>query len=1257
MNKIHLPVTPCGFWLNIGAIVALLIHSLPSIAQVPSEVATHSPQDIKNVVYFIGDVGESSNITYDLVKFIKKHPLPKDAESSIIFLGDNIYPSGLPGKDEPGRAEAEAVISGILNALQGIDAKVYFIPGNHDWANGKKEGLRHVISQDHYIEKALNQKNAFLPKNGCPGPEVIQIDDDILLIVLDTQWWLHGNEKSPTVPGECKFSTPEAVIDELADILANNEDKKIIIAGHHPLISDGNHGGYFSFNDHMFPLTNLNKSLYVPLPVIGSLYPLLRNKMGNIQDLSHPSYNAMVDRLLETFSLHHHLIYASGHEHALQYHAIGDNHHIVSGSGSKTGFISQRGTAEFAVSEKGFFRLIFYNDGSVWTEAISINDNDMAETIFTKKLDDGLRLVDDTSAEMDVKTAFPDTARKVVAGPYYETSPIKQWLLGAHYRQAWATPITAPVIKLEHEHGGLSPIQQGGGMQTKSLRLAANDGHQYVFRTIQKYPIPLLPDIMQETFAADILQDQISSSHPYGAFVIPPLADAAGIFHTSPRLVVVPDDYALKQYREEFAGQLVLFEERADEDLSDIENFGYTHNAISTDKMIAKVLEDHDVLVDEYELAKNRLFDMFLGDWDRHEDQWRWAEFKCKKENHEFCAHLPGSEKIYVPIPRDRDQAFSKFDGLLPSIANRKWMMRKFQHFDYDIRDIIGINSNARHLDRSFLTRLHKSDWLNIANDLQQALTDEVIENAIHEWPHEIYQIDGAEITAKLKSRRDKLTAFADRYYEVLAKAVSIVGSDKNEFFDVDRINDDSTSVKVHKIKKGEVKEAYYERYFRTGETNEIRLYGLKGGDRFEIKGKADKGIRVRVIDGEGMDVVTDSSHVSGLTKKTIVYDIPAGISLTTSAETRQHLSDAYSINKYDRRDFKYDVLSPNLFSGFNVDNGFFIGGGATFTHHGFRKEPYASYHRLLANYATRTKGFNMLLNTKYIDVLGKTDAHFDMLMSYPRVNNFFGYGNETAVTPPEEEEGDTYELRFNELRTDFLFVFGDQGRFQLKIGPKYQLINLEQTPKDPGISSLPEFIGLSESSRQYAGLTVKYDYTRTDNALIPSRGLTIGLKGEVNHEISGSRITNARVAGNFSLYVPLSDRLTYAFGTTGMTVFNDFEFYHAARVGGPKPLDDNGLLRGYRRDRFIGRSALAFNQELRLKLFDFKSYIVPGSVGILGFYDVGRVWYDGETSGLWHQDFGGGLWIAPFDMAIISANYAISPEQNLFTLVFRFLF
>jgi hypothetical protein len=43
---------------------------------------------------------------------------------------------------------------------------------------------------------------------------------------------------------------------------------------------------------------------------------------------------------------------------------------------------------------------------------------------------------------------------------------------------------------------------------------------------------------------------------------------------------------------------------------------------------------------------------MLIGDWDRHEDQWRWGEYR------KMISYLQ-------TYSRDRDQAFSKYDGAL----------------------------------------------------------------------------------------------------------------------------------------------------------------------------------------------------------------------------------------------------------------------------------------------------------------------------------------------------------------------------------------------------------------------------------------------------------------------------------------------------------------------------------------------------------------------------------------------------------------
>jgi hypothetical protein len=314
----------------------------------------------------------------------------------------------------------------------------------------------------------------------------------------------------------------------------------------------------------------------------------------------------------------------------------------------------------------------------------------------------------------------------------------------------------------------------GGGKQTTSLQLQGKDGNVYQFRTISKDPSTLLPQGFIRTFADDFFQDQISSAHPYGSLVVPDMAKAIGIYHVRPQLVYMPFSRLLGPYIQQVGGQLGTIEARPDEDVSDFKSFGNAKNAISTHKLYEELHDDNDNEVDQPMYLRARLFDILINDWDRHEDQWRWAEFKKEK----------GS--LYRPIPRDRDQAFTKYDGLLPKLITK--MVPDLQSFEYNIQNVAKLSIAARNLDRNFLNKLTHEQWLQIAFDVQTKLTDQVIEAAVRNMPPEVYSKSGEEIIAKLKSRRNNLTKAAEDYYSVLAKEVTVTGSNKHEFVKIENL-------------------------------------------------------------------------------------------------------------------------------------------------------------------------------------------------------------------------------------------------------------------------------------------------------------------------------------------------------------------------------------------------------------------------------------------------------------------------------------
>ena len=208
---------------------------------------------------------------------------------------------------------------------------------------------------------------------------------------------------------------------------------------------------------------------------------------------------------------------------------------------------------------------------------------------------------------------------------------------------------------------------------------------------------------------------------------------------------------------------------------------------------------------------------MLVGDWGKHEDNWKWVGFKTD------------SGMIYKPMPRDRDHVFSIWDGILPWLADREWAKPSGENFDYEISGLRSLMWQARHLDRFIAADLDKSDWIKAANFVQDRISDQVIEHAVRHMPSETYTISGKEIEAKLKNRIRDLEKYAIEYYEMLAPEVDVVGSNDKEYFDIRRNDDGSVTVCMTDLTNDQKpgKDVFFERTFLIDETEEIRAGGI----------------------------------------------------------------------------------------------------------------------------------------------------------------------------------------------------------------------------------------------------------------------------------------------------------------------------------------------------------------------------------------------------------------------------------------------
>jgi len=325
-------------------------------------------------LYLIGDTGDISLSKSDPVLRTLCHNFDPQQESAVIFLGDNIYPRGMPPTGTLLRGNAEKTLKMHYEALKNYHGKVVFIAGNHDWNKGRSDGYDYIIRQEKYLQELFGGKNIFLPANGCPGPVEININPHLAIVAIDTQWWMQKGLRPIGEQYGCTVSSEEDFFAQLELILDRNRDKHLLVAGHHPVYSYAIHGGRFQLKHHIFPLTIYDKNAWLPLPGLGSLVPLYRKFLGAREDMAHPRYRRLRKKLKEILSQYSNLIYAAGHEHNLQYIAKNRNHFIVSGSGSKVKYVVQSGKyLKFGQKIKGFFKLRFENDGSVYLTALAVD--------------------------------------------------------------------------------------------------------------------------------------------------------------------------------------------------------------------------------------------------------------------------------------------------------------------------------------------------------------------------------------------------------------------------------------------------------------------------------------------------------------------------------------------------------------------------------------------------------------------------------------------------------------------------------------------------------------------------------------------------------------------------------------------------------------------------------------------------------------------------------------------------------------------
>ncbi len=1182
-------------------------------------------QEKKHALFLLGNTYGDTAATLPLLRAA----VQPDSTTTLLFLGADLPPakSGAPDTAYP-------LVDAVALFIRGTGAQAVFLPGTTEWQGATVAGTAPRLEALGAYLKKLKRTDLRMPlKNGCPGPALLELSPDAALILMDSPWWLQDGHRRPGIESACGEKNEQQILDELDDLLNENNDRLVILAAHHPLRSTGARAGYFGFKQHLFPLTDIRglERAYLPLPLAGSLYPAGRALFTGRADAAHPRHARFISAVEELVEEHPFVVTAGAAAGTLQMvEDDGGRYHLVSGTaGGRGRRVTRARGVRYGTSAQGIVRLDISANRSTTVEFNRLLRSEGGMSEYTAP-DFYFTTPPDAAAGRGV-AAVPipgtDSVRAAVYPRYADAGPARQWLLGRNWRAEWATPVALPVLNLTRTYGGYTVVGKGGGNTTTAIRLLDRDSAVWSLRSVTKDPRKLLPEGLRATVAEDVLRDIGSSAHPFAGTVAAGLADAAGIPRPRLRYVWMPGgDTALGAYDAAFARTVAVLEER--------QYSRYGEGTKGTWSVVNDLVEKGGPPVDARSYLRGRLMDILLADYDRHYAQWKWG------------TRDSAGVKTRYAIPKDRDQAMALFDGTLLKVLSIR-DLKYLRGFRPRIEGVVALGFVSRDVDNFFLSPLDEAAWRSEIGDLTAHLPDTAIHTAVARLPPSVYAVRGAHTERTLRHRRDDLARRGLDYYRFLARYVTVTGTAGRDSIVVSRAD---SGIAVAVWGTGEDKRAgrvlRYNRVLRPRETREVRIYGFGGADHFRVAPDVPRGIRLRLVGCGGADTFHTLGHV-----RTWVYDAAGGGASVQGrrAGTVNMISSRGDVNAYTFRTNDYpSIRIPTFQGGSNPEDGVLIGVGASVTRRGFRVEPFGSAQRLSALIAPVRGAFQVRYSGEFNDWWRHYDGLVNTAIVEPVLQNFFGLGNETARDAGRPRR--YYRVRYSYAAADLLLrrrFFGN--RLSVAAGPAVFHYWHRPDRADNRVLSQPETVGLSRAdvfiSKLYGGARASALFRSLDDALLPTRGVrwTADFTAMGGLNTASSPIT--RGTTDLEVYAPLGadKRLVLALRGGGGKVFSErYEFFQAVVLGA------GGSLRGYRKARFAGESAVYGAAEVRARVARFRSRIVPGDLGVIGFGETGRVWVDGEQSTKWHPDWGGGLYYTPFNTVLVSLTLAVSEEEKL---------
>ena len=334
------------------------------------EIPSRKDEPVYRVV-LAGDAGNAGNDDPTL-KLLGRWADEFPGRTQVLYLGDNIYPSGLQDTD---RRRGEAI---LLRQIRATRAPKIFVPGNHDWGyTGTQQLAPGVLAnQEKFLDSHGTEGAELQPKRGCPGPAIVELlppgkglTGGLTLALLDLHWWLLAEEMRP----RCNdIEDTKAFLTSFRQTLEAQRGRNLLVAAHHPIASGGPHGGQ-------------SRGFWVDLGVTLA-YPFYRT-----QDTFEPGYQQMVRLLKAEMQAAPPLAMIGGHDHSLQILEGGGAARvvIVSGSASRVSSVTTLPESLFAHAHLGFVVMDFYTleGGTEETLLVRVVETGQDAPVFATAID------------------------------------------------------------------------------------------------------------------------------------------------------------------------------------------------------------------------------------------------------------------------------------------------------------------------------------------------------------------------------------------------------------------------------------------------------------------------------------------------------------------------------------------------------------------------------------------------------------------------------------------------------------------------------------------------------------------------------------------------------------------------------------------------------------------------------------------------------------------------------------------------------